>query len=253
MRRALLCLTLGLLAWGDGFQLRAEPLIAERRPQKLLLDEGWWKGVVKLSTGPAEFFMEVRGTTVGKAEVIMHSEAATVRLDLLAQQDHDRELILYGNATGESMEGRLRNGAWFGRYRVNATGAAQTGGQVFSFWAEPSAPWEELPPTRVWNLSGTWVLSLGPGDTREVHLAHFDQRLRSYWKEPGQRAVYMSGVLDGPRFRLEGWSNDAVLEGHYENGGVLRGELTEAQGTGQAFTMRRRLLPPDGPRVATVP
>ncbi len=252
--RLLLCFPLVVAGFGavDVRQMRAEPEAAERWPQKLLLAEGWWRGVVKLPSGPAEFLMEVRGTTVGDAEVIMHSEAATVRLSLLAQLDHDRELILYGNRVGESMEGRLRNGAWFGRYHVNAGGRGAGEEQVFSFWAEPKEPWEDVPPLRIWNLSGTWILSLGPGDTRQVHMAHFDHRLRGYWKEPGHGAIYMSGLLDGPHFRLEGWRSTAVLEGHYEAGGLMRGSYTDAQGVSQPFTMRRRLLSVSGAEVATL-
>lgn len=250
LRLMLLLLGVGL---GVNGAARAEPEFADGRPQKLLLAEGWWRGIVKLSTGPAEFLMQVRGTTVGDAEVIMYSEAATAHLSLLAQQDHERELVVYGNQAGEFLTGRLRNGAWFGRYQVNASGAAQTGGQEFSFWAQPKEPWEALPPERVWNLSGTWMLSLGPGETREVHLAHFNRRLRGYWREPGQGAVYLSGTLDGARFRLEGWRSDAVMEGEYENGGVLRGRFTDGRGAVSAFAMRRHTPPAEGERVASAP
>lgn len=253
MSRSAFRFLLTLLAVGMVGPGRAEPEITDRRPQKLLLGEGWWRGVVKLATGPSEFFMEVRGTTVGEAEIVMHSEAQTVRLNLLTQLDQGRELIVYGNRAGESMEGRLSGGAWFGRYRVNAHGAAQEGGQVFSFWAERTDPWDELPPGRVWNLSGTWLMSLGPGETRSVHLAHFDRRLRGYWAEPGADPVYLSGRIEDGRFRLEGWRSPAVLEGHYEAGGVLRGEFTDARGRLQTYSMRRNLPAGDGLRVAATP
>lgn len=246
-RRSLLGLLLGVgVGQVEGWGLGAES--GARRPQALLLAEGWWKGVVKLPAGAAEFLMEVRGSELGAAEVILHSETSTVRLDLLTQREAERELVVYGDEVGEALEGRVRNGAWFGRYRVKAVGggegtgatAAGEGGQSYAFWAQPAAAWETRPGARVWNLSGAWEMRVGPLEAREVHFAHLGDRVRVFWREAGGVVRYATGRLEGKWFNLEGRRSGAVLRGRYEEGGVLRGTYEDGAGAVQEFEMRRR-------------
>ncbi|HEY0944584.1 MAG TPA: hypothetical protein VGD81_04925 [Opitutaceae bacterium] len=218
------------LGWvrGEGYDLMP-------RHEPLLLEEGWWRGVVSLAHGPAEFFMEVRGTDVATARVVMHSEFNEIELGGLAQQA--RSVVIPGSAPGERLEGRFRNGAFFGRYHPGIAASDQG----YAFWAERNPPWADTPPPKVWNLTGTWTLSLGGRHEVEVVLAHRDGRLHGLWRERGSTVRYFAGMIDGKRFALTAWPGGQTVAGNYVPGGFLRGELTEANGDQQSFTMQRKL------------
>jgi hypothetical protein len=215
--------------------VRGEAYYLMPREPSLLLEEGWWRGTVALAHGPAEFFMEVRGTDVETARIVMHSEFNAIELSGLAQ--HARRIVIPGGAPGERLEGRYSNGAFFGRYHPGE-GAPE---EAYSFWAERSRPWEDTPPVKVWNLTGTWILSFGPMHEVEVVLAHRNDRLHGLWREAGGTVRYFAGLIEGKRFSLASWHGGQTMAGSYETGGCLRGEFTDTGGAQQGFTMRRKL------------